>query len=81
MQRQLLIWLIGLSLILWLAESFGVLAWWGLVLVLGASFVDPMIENKLKALVENVDDGLEAVEKQLSPFKAFVKNLIMKFYK
>lgn len=68
LQRQMLIWIIGIFLLSLAVNYFGYIAMWGLGILLVWSMVDAKFESKLE---QKYEEGKEDVK----PLLAFFNNL------
>lgn len=65
LQRQMIIWIIGLFLLSMAVKYFGYIAMWGLTILLVWSLLDVKFAAKLEDKYEKVKDELDKFEDNL----------------
>lgn len=65
LQRQMIIWIIGLFLLSMAVKYFGYIAMWGLSILLVWSLLDAKFAAKLENKYEKVKDELDKFEDKL----------------
>lgn len=65
LQRQMIIWIIGLFLLSMAVRYFGYIAMWGLTILLIWSLLDAKFAAKLENKYEKVKDELDKFEDKL----------------
>ena len=65
LQRQLLIWILGLLALSFCMKHFGEIAIWGLSILFVLSLIDAKFASKLENKYEKVKDELDKIEDEL----------------
>ena len=65
LQRQMIIWIIGLFLLSMAVKYFGYIAMWGLTILLVWSLLDAKFAGKLEDKYEKVKDELDKFDDNL----------------